>query len=527
MYMPKTLSTGVAISIHVAQITGAGGCSRTTLTCLIMMLTVILPQSFAQPPVCVPQPPVDLGSTAAFAVLAGSTVTNTGPSMVTGDLGVSLGTAVTGFPPGVLNGQQYTGNDPVALQAKLDLTTAFNDTVARLNPIDLPGDISTLTLYPCLYNNASSVMLSAGNVTFDALGDPHAIFIIQIGTTLTTAPGTEVILINGAKAANIFWQVGSSATLGTNSFFKGNILAQESITLNTGVTLEGRALTQTGAVTLDTATISIPCVEIEAHVYLGGAAIDPGGAVSYILPMRADLNNARILPGQTSNDVVSGLHYTPPGQPYNVAPWFYNGNEGDDYDSQGLVASGNAGYPPTVVDWVLVSLRETFDGAPVCRTAALLHNNGAIEFITNGFPCCTLDFDAHYFLVIEHRNHLILMSHEPLPIVNNIITYDFRNQQSSLNDPEGFGIYARQKEILPGEFAMLGGNGEQHADANEHTDITDADRGFWIAAFDISGEYNAGDYNLNGEINVNDRTLWEENNGKFTSVPSDYLLPAE
>ncbi len=525
MYIPHPLRVGVAVSTAVAQSSVAGGYSRTTLTCLIVLLTVILPQSVAQPPACDPQPPVDLGSTAAFAVLASSTVTNTGPSIVTGDLGVSPGTAVTGFPPGILNGQEYTGNDPVALQAKLDLTAAFNDTAGRQNPISLPGDISALTLYPCLYNNASSVALSAGNVTFDALGDPHAIFIIQIGSTLTTATDTEVILINGAKAANIFWQVGSSATLGTTSSFKGNILAQESITLNTGVILEGRALAQSAAVTLDTVTINIPCVDIEAYVYLEGAAIDPGGAASYLLPMRHDLNNARMLPGQTYNDGVSGPHYTLPGQPYHAAPWFYNGNEGDDYDSQGVVASGNAGYPPSVVDWVLVSLRKTPDGVPVCRTAALLHNNGAIEFITDAFSCCTLDFDASYFLVIEHRNHLIVMSQEPLPIVNNVITYDFRNQQSYVNDLEIFGVHARQKEILPGSFAMLGGNGDQHSDAKEDTDITCADGGFWIGALGISGEYNAADYNLDGDINGNDGTLWEENNGKFTSVPSDYFLP--
>ena len=207
----------------------------------------------------VDQEPVELGATNTFAILAGSTVENTGNSIVTGNLGVSPGSDVIGFPPGTVSGEVYIGVDSAAGQAKLDLTNAFLDAAGRsTDTVSLPGNLSGLTLYPGLYTNSTSVMLSAGNVTLDAQGDANAVFIFQMGSTLTTGSATEVVLSGGAKAANIYWQVGSSATLGTTSIFKGNILAQESITLATGATLEGRALTQTAAVTLDASIITVP-----------------------------------------------------------------------------------------------------------------------------------------------------------------------------------------------------------------------------------------------------------------------------
>jgi len=200
---------------------------------------------------------VPLGTAANFVVLAGSTVTNTGPTAVTGDLGVSPGTAVTGFPPGTVSGTIHAG-DAAAAQGQTDLTVAFNDAAGRsTDAVSVSGDLTGLTLPPGLYKSTSSLAIS-GALTLNALGDENATFIIQMASTLTTGPGSQVILIGGAQASNIFWQVGTSATLGTNSVFKGIILADQSITLNTGARVDGRVLTRIGAVTLDTNVITTP-----------------------------------------------------------------------------------------------------------------------------------------------------------------------------------------------------------------------------------------------------------------------------
>ena len=206
------------------------------------------------PPPPPPPPPVGapaLGSAAGFVILAGSTVTSTGLTTLTGDLGVSPGTAVTGFPPGILNGTKYAGV-PTSAQAIADLTIAYNDAAGRnVAPVIIAGNLGGLTLAPGLYKSTSSLAISSGDLTLDAQGNPNAVFIFQMASTLTTTPGRAVILAGGAKASNIFWQVGSSATLGTTCVFKGTIMADQSITLNTGATLDGRALARIGAVSLD------------------------------------------------------------------------------------------------------------------------------------------------------------------------------------------------------------------------------------------------------------------------------------
>ena len=201
---------------------------------------------------------VALGAAGAFAVLSGSTVTNTGATALTGDLGVSPGTAVTGFPPGTVSGATHAG-DATAATAQVALTTAYNDAAARtLAPVTVAGNLGGLTLPPGLYKSTSSLSISSGDLTLDAQGDPNAVFIFQMASTLTTTAGRAVILSGGAKSANVFWQVGSSATLGTTSVFKGTILADQSITLNTGVSLNGRALARIGAVTLAASSVVLP-----------------------------------------------------------------------------------------------------------------------------------------------------------------------------------------------------------------------------------------------------------------------------
>src|SRR4029077_873713 len=199
---------------------------------------------------------VALGSTITFAVLAGSTVTNTGPPTINGDLGLRPGTAVTGFPPGTVNGTMHVADAAAAL-AQQDLTTAYNDAAGRTGAITLAGNIGGQTLTPGLYNSTSSLEISSGDLTLDAQGNANAVFIFQMGSTLVTTSGRQVILSGGARAANVFWQVGSSATLGTTSTFKGNILALASITVTTGATVEGRLLARTAAVTLDSNVVGL------------------------------------------------------------------------------------------------------------------------------------------------------------------------------------------------------------------------------------------------------------------------------
>ena len=148
--------------------------------------------------------------------------------------------------------------DPTAAQAQVDLTTAYIYTAGLPGSAVLPGDMSGLTFVPGLYKTSSTVKLSAGNVTLDAQGDVNAVFIFQVASTLTTIAGTQVVLAGGAQAKNVFWQTGSSATVGTNSIFKGTIMALQSITLKTGATLQGRALARNGAVTLDSNAINAP-----------------------------------------------------------------------------------------------------------------------------------------------------------------------------------------------------------------------------------------------------------------------------
>jgi hypothetical protein len=202
------------------------------------------------------QAPVALGSAATFGVLAGTTVTSTGATTVNGDLGVSPGTTMTGSP--TVTGALHLG-DPAAAQAQLDLTTAYNDAAGRtLGAVSVAGELGGQTLAPGLYTSTSSLEISSGDLTLDASGDPNAVWIFQMASTLTTTSGRQVILSGGAQAANVFWQVGSSAVLGTTSVFKGNILALTSITLQTGATLDGRALARNGAVALDANTITVP-----------------------------------------------------------------------------------------------------------------------------------------------------------------------------------------------------------------------------------------------------------------------------
>jgi Ice-binding-like len=198
---------------------------------------------------------VSLATAESFAVLAGSTVTNTGPSVISGDLGLSPGTAVTGFPPGTVSEGSVHRTDAVALQAQRDLTSAYDDAAGRSSTATISADLAGKTLAPGVYTSASSLGLS-GALTLDARGDPNAVFVFQAGSMLTVGSTSQVLLIGGAQACNVIWQVGSSASIGANSAFAGTILALTSISLTTGATLNGRALARNGQVSLDTNTVT-------------------------------------------------------------------------------------------------------------------------------------------------------------------------------------------------------------------------------------------------------------------------------
>jgi hypothetical protein len=227
--------------------------------------------------------PFTLGTAGSYSVLAGSAVTNTGPTVLSGDLGISPGTAISGFPPGVALGATHQ-TDAAAAQAQLDALAAYNALAGYAPTQNLTGqDLGGLTLTPGVYKFDSSAGLT-GSLTLNLLGNPNSLFIFQIGSTLTTASNSSVITSNGSNCCNVFWQIGSSATLGTNTDFRGNIIALTSITLTTGADIvDGRALALNGAVTLDTNRISNVVCDIVAVPEPGSLLLLGAGLFGLVL----------------------------------------------------------------------------------------------------------------------------------------------------------------------------------------------------------------------------------------------------
>ncbi len=241
---------------------------------------------------------ISLGTSQSFGVLGGSTVTNTGPSAITGNVGVSPGNSVTGFPPGVVAGGTIHAGNATAEQAQTDLTVAYTAAAGTACNVDLTGqNLGGLTLTPGVYCFSSSASLT-GILTLDLQGNPSAFFLFKIGSSLITASGSSVALINNGGNTcppNLYWQIGSSATMGTGSSFTGNLLALSSITLTTGANLNGRALARNGAVTLDTNTVALCAPGIACPVVTVNPATLPNGEV-----------------GAAYNETVSGSGGTAP-----------------------------------------------------------------------------------------------------------------------------------------------------------------------------------------------------------------------
>jgi hypothetical protein len=207
---------------------------------------------------------IPLGTACSFGILGATpVVSSVGPTHVTGDIGISPALSITGFPPGTLTGARFTGVGSLAGTAQMDLTTAYNLAAGTPGGIAITADIGGQTLAPGVYK-ATTTLGITGILTLDGSTNPNGTWIFQVGSALTTAaggvgtPASQVKLIGGATAHNVFWETGSAATLGTNSIFAGTIMAQSSITLGTGATLNGRALARTGAVSLDSNPVNVP-----------------------------------------------------------------------------------------------------------------------------------------------------------------------------------------------------------------------------------------------------------------------------
>lgn len=225
---------------------------RLALQVVVLVAAVLLP---ARGALAANPAPIDLGAAAPFGVLAGTAVANTGASAVSGDIGSTPGVSITGFgPPGTLTGTIYAGG-AVASHAQSALTAAYLDAAGRTADQTLTDDLAGKTLTPGVYRYGAAAQLT-GTVILDAQGNPDAVFIFQIGTTLGSSAGSTVSLINGAQACHTFWQIGTSSTLGANTAFRGSMLADASITIGAGTSVAGRLLARTGTVTMDTNAVT-------------------------------------------------------------------------------------------------------------------------------------------------------------------------------------------------------------------------------------------------------------------------------
>lgn len=247
---------------------------------------------------------VGLGTADSFVVLAGGGVTNTGPTTLNGDIGTFPTTTITNTGTMTVNGTNHAG-DSVTQGAKNDLVTAYNSAAGQASNQTISADLGGMTLVSGVYTSASSLGLT-GTLTLDAAGNQDAVFVFQAGSTLDTASGSRVSLINGAQACNVFWQVGSSATVETGSTFRGTIMALTSITLKTGATIDGRALARNGAVTLDTNTITrSACNSTSTNPPPAYAANIGPLAKGLVCPWGGEYNNAGLCVGTSANSLTN------------------------------------------------------------------------------------------------------------------------------------------------------------------------------------------------------------------------------
>ena len=263
-------------------------------------------------------PTVPLGTAENFSVLGGQSVTNTGPSIIDLSVGVSPGTSITGFPPGIVGPPgTIQNNTPVAQQAQADLTAAYNNAAGRTVTTTLDsGELGGRMLVGGVYAGPDKSPLTlTGTLTLDGENNPDSVFIFQTNSTLTTASASTIVLINGATACNVFFQVGSSATLGSGSTFRGNILALTSISLNDAVTVEGRALARNGGVTLINDRFIAPDCDapVTSTTVPGGSTTVPGASTTVPGASTTVPGASTTVPGASTT--TPGATTTGPGVP--------------------------------------------------------------------------------------------------------------------------------------------------------------------------------------------------------------------
>lgn len=260
------------------------------------------------------------------------------------------------------------------------------------------------------------------------------------------------------------------------------------------------------------------CVSFDVKVYLEGALVKSNNNPLYNDQMRTDLNDLGLLPGQTYVSPFFGNSYNPAGQPYDGVPWNYNGTEGDAFDSNGNANNADAGYPSNVVDWVLVSLRTNITASSeVFKAACFLLEDGTIQFMDDEY--CSLT-ETSYYIVVEHRNHLLVMTEDPVTVNNGVLAFNFTQNQSYV-DIFGIGSGQNYGTTDSGQnvFAMIGGNFNQQIPGASATDVNVNDKVIWQQNNNLFGIYTLGDGNLSGDTNVNDLVVFQKNNNKFSSVP--------
>lgn len=370
---------------------------------LLVVLVAAAAVAVSPGPAAAALAPVALRSASAFAALAATTLTSAGTSQVTGDIGVSPGTAVTGFPPGTFTGSIHPG-DPVAVQAQADLATAYADAVARTATSSLSGqDLGGMTLGSGVYSFGVTAALD-GEVTLDAAGDPNAVFIFQIGSTLTTAANSTVTLINGAQACRVVWQVGSSATIGADTTFAGSVLAFTSITVVAGTAVDGSMLAQGGAVTLDTNvfTRSACAPGIVSITSPDASDFLPTSITGVAQTTTADLAPFSVsdLTGTGAGWHVTAQAGTFTGAAHDLAPSSLSMSE------PSVAANGTLSDLPTVVTGPY-----TIDNGPVqVASAALNQGMGTYDF---GATTLTLSLPAHVFADIYTSTVTISVTSSP------------------------------------------------------------------------------------------------------------------